>query len=151
MTILDLFEFVLLKLEDSHSINEAASLEVIEPRSHRTCRTYTGTFNHLVDRFISNQLESIYIDHTSASRYLYQNPTVVGDNRINNRLTDTQLRRLSFYIYTRNFTGSSPLTLCQQTYYPVHYLLNCPAYPKNTEEYLKVLSGLKTTNFQTVT
>ena len=50
------------------------------------------------------------------------------------RLVDTQLRRLRFWTYTRNLTGPSPLTLCrhcQQVYDPVHYLLNCPTYPKH--------------------
>ncbi|KAK2153796.1 hypothetical protein LSH36_285g00009 [Paralvinella palmiformis] len=72
--------------------------------------------------------------YTSASKDWYQKTTVVGHNIIDNRLADTQLRRLRFWTYTRNFTGPSPLTLyrhCQQVYDPVHYLLNCPAYPKH--------------------
>ena len=109
--------------------NEATSLDVIEYAEHTP-----GTFNYLVDRFISNRLESIYTDYTSASKDWYQKTTVVGHNILNNRLVDTQLRRLRFWVYTRNFTGPSPETLCrhcQQVYDPVHYLLNCPAYPKH--------------------
>ena len=73
-------------------------------------------------------------DYTSASKDWYQKTTVVGHNILNNRLADTQPRRLRFWAYTRNFTGPSPETLCrhcQQVYDPVHYLLNCPAYPKH--------------------
>jgi len=43
-----------------------------------------GTLNHLVDRFISNRLESIYADYTSASKDWYQKTTVVGHNILNN-------------------------------------------------------------------
>ncbi|KAK2145581.1 hypothetical protein LSH36_670g00039 [Paralvinella palmiformis] len=108
--------------------NEATSLDVIEYAEHTP-----GTFNYLVNRFISNRLESIYTDYTSASKDWYQKTTVVGHNILNNRLADSQLRRLRFWAYTRNFTGASPLTLCrhcQQVYDPIHYLLSCPAYPK---------------------
>jgi len=48
--------------------------------------------------------------------------------------TDIQLGRLRFWTYKRNFTGPSPATICrhcQQVYEPLHYLLNCPAYPKH--------------------
>ena len=109
--------------------NEAKSLDVIEYAEHTP-----GTFNYLVDSFISNRLESIYTDYTSASKDWYQKITVVGHNILNNRLADIQLRRLRFWAYTRNFTGLSPLTLCrhcQQVYDMVHYLLNCQAYPKH--------------------
>ena len=69
--------------------NEATSLDVIEYAEHTP-----GTFNYLVDRFISNRLESIYTDYTSASKDWYQKTTVVGHNILNNRLADTQPRRL---------------------------------------------------------
>ena len=42
--------------------NEATRLEIIQYAEHPT-----DTFNYLTDRFISNQLESIYTDNTSAS------------------------------------------------------------------------------------
>jgi len=43
--------------------NEATSLDFIEYGEHTP-----GSFNYLVDRFISNRLESIYTDYTSASK-----------------------------------------------------------------------------------
>jgi len=95
--------------------NEATSLEVSEHAKHTH-----GTFNHLGDRFSSNQLESIYTYHTSASNDWYHNTTVVGHNLLNNRLADTQLRRLSFWTYTRNVTVPSPLTLCRYPSHPKH-------------------------------
>ena len=77
--------------------------------------------------------------NTSSSKDWYQNTTVVGHNFLNNRLADTQLRRLRFWSYTRNFIGPSSLALrlhCQQTYSPVHYLLNCPLeVPKKTKRW----------------
>jgi len=53
--------------------NEATSLDVIEYPEHTP-----GTFNRLVDTFISNRLESIYTDYTSASKGWYQKTPVVG-------------------------------------------------------------------------
>ena len=50
--------------------NEATSLDVIEYSEHTP-----GTFSYLVDRFISNQLESIYTNYTSASTDWYQKTT----------------------------------------------------------------------------
>jgi len=44
--------------------NEARSLDVIEYAEHTP-----GTFNYLVDRFISNRLESLYKNYTSASNF----------------------------------------------------------------------------------
>ena len=44
---------------DKHE-NEATCLEVIEHAEHTR-----GIFNHLIDRIISNQLESIYTNDTS--------------------------------------------------------------------------------------
>ena len=43
--------------------NEATCLEVIKHAEHTP-----GTLNHLIHRFISNQLELIYTDHTSLSK-----------------------------------------------------------------------------------
>ena len=101
--------------------NEATSLDVIEYAEHTP-----GTVNHLVYRVISNRLESIYTEYTSASKDWYQKTTVVGHNILNNRLVDTQLRRLR--------SGPSPLTLsrhCQQVYHilipwvlPLHHKTN---------------------------
>jgi len=88
--------------------NEATSLDVIEYVEHTP-----GTFNYLVGRFISNRLESNYTDYTSASKDWYQKTTVVGHDILNNRLADTQLTRLCFWTYTRNFTSPSHLTLCR--------------------------------------
>ena len=75
--------------------------------------------NHLINRFISNQLESIYTDHTSSSKNWYQTTTVVGHN-----LT-------TFLVIHTNFHRPSSLALylhCQQVYNPVHYLFNCPTH-----------------------
>ena len=72
--------------------NKATWLEFIEHAEH-----IPGTFNHLIDRFISNQLESIYTDHTLSSKDWYKTTTVAGHNFLNKRLSDTQLRRLCFW------------------------------------------------------
>jgi len=99
---------------------------------YRTYWTYPGTINHLINRFISNQLESIYTDDTSSSKNWYQTTIVDWHNLLNNRLANSQLRRLLFWSYTQNFTSPSSLSLChhcQRDCNLVHYLLNCPAHP----------------------
>ena len=109
--------------------NEATSLDVIEYAEQTP-----STFNHLVDRFISNRLESTYNNNKSTSKDSNQKTTVIGHNILNNRLADTQLRRLRFWTYIRNFIGQWPITPCrdcQNVYDPVHYLISCPAYPKH--------------------
>jgi len=80
--------------------NEATSPDVIE-----YVEQTPGTFNRLVDSFISNRLESMYSDYTSVAKDCYQKTTVVGHNYLKNRLADIQLRILRFWTYTLNFTG----------------------------------------------
>ena len=107
--------------------NEATSLTNILHAEHTP-----GTFNHLIDNFISDKFDSIYTNYSSRYKDWYHNTTVPGLHFQTNRLTDVQLRRLRFWTYTRKFTNPPTPTLCphcQQPYNPIHYLLNCPAKP----------------------
>ena len=63
---------------------------------------------------------------------IYQSTTVVGHNFLNNRLADTQLKQLGYWLYTRNTTRPSSLAPhlhCKQAYSSEHYLFNCPTFP----------------------
>jgi len=80
-----------------------------------------------MNRFIFNYHKSIYTDHTTARKNWYQTTTVVGHNICNNGLTNVQLRRLSFWSYTRYFIRYSSLALGLHN--SVYYLLNSPAHP----------------------
>jgi len=108
------------------SANDATKLHQI-----LHCEQTSGAYSHLINTYFANQLRGMSTKHTSPRHHWYHTTTIPGLNILPNRLADTQLRRLRFWLYTKYYNTSTNIICshCQQDFDPIHYLIHCPAHP----------------------
>jgi len=86
-----------------------------------------GAYKHMITKFLHRPNSDL-----AKAKSWYNNTIVPGIHLINNRLADIQIRRLRCWVYTRAFFGINNQALCShcnQNFDPIHYLINCPAFP----------------------
>ena len=87
----------------------------------------SGAYKHMITKFLHRP----NTDQANPNSW-YNNTIVPGIHLINNRLVDIHIRRIRCWVYTEHFFGINTKALCvhcNQNFDPVHYLINCPAFP----------------------
>ena len=89
-----------------------------------------GAYKHMITEYLHKQITP---NQDTAKLSTWYNKTIVpGIHIINNRIADVHIRRLRCWVHTKSFVGPNNKALClhcNQNFDPVHYLINCPAFP----------------------
>ena len=89
-----------------------------------------GAYKHIITEYLHKQITP---NQDTAKLSTWYNKTIVpGIHIINNRIADVHIRRLRCWVHTKSFVGPNNKALClhcNQNFDPVHYLINCPAFP----------------------
>jgi len=92
-----------------------------------------GTYSHLIKSHFFQQFRRIATENTSPLQKWYEKTTVPDLNFLPKRQAETQLRRLHFWVFTKQYGTNNHHNAicphCQQDFTPIHCLINCPAHP----------------------
>jgi len=96
-------------------------------------------YKHTITKFLHKQIRP-NSDLTKLSS-LYNKTIVPGVQLINNRVANIHIRCLRCWVHTQ-IVGPNKKALClhcNQNFDPIHYLINCPAFPACRQHLIQLL------------